>query len=184
VLIRALRRSFDNPDSWSNPFGSTTGLIFFGTPFRGRAGYPLEIWVDRLMKAHHDKPGFLLYPETMQTATPGNAYLREIVFAFGETRCEDNPIPLCCFYETEPSPVGKLVNDKDQEASLNPERKARLDKNTKVSLIEVALTNSNRSSSITSYQRTRLVSICQRESLDTHYPDITIIYPSSEVLPI
>jgi hypothetical protein len=107
-----------------------------------------------------------------------------IVFAFGETRCGDNPIPLCCFYETEPSPVGKLVNDKDQAASLNPERKARLDKNTKVILIEVALTNSNRSSSITSYQRTRLVSICQRESLDTHYPDITIIYPSSEVLPI
>ncbi|KAH6653380.1 hypothetical protein BKA67DRAFT_503658, partial [Truncatella angustata] len=37
VLLQALRRSFDNPKKWSSPFRYTAGLVFFGTPFRGRA---------------------------------------------------------------------------------------------------------------------------------------------------
>lgn len=93
--------------------------MFFGTPFRGRAGHDLKVWIDKLEDSHqkkHEKsdkplPPLHIWPETMSTSVPGNLYLQEMVEQFGETRRGIHPIPLWCFYEVQPSPVGKMLGD-------------------------------------------------------------------------
>lgn len=113
MLIEALRRSFDSPDKWLNPFGHTAGLVFFGTPFRGRAGLTLNEIVKKVAKRTPR-----IYPETMALSVEENPHLEHIVSQFTETRREDHPIPLWCFYETKPSPVGKtLLNEKVKDVS-------------------------------------------------------------------
>lgn len=156
MLIKALRLAFDaNPRQLaqfspiaghtivgnSAIFSSTAGLVFFGTPFRGRAGHKLEEWIERLKlspttkyhEAGETRQSPKIWPETMSTSVPGNPYLRDMVLQFGETRRGDYPIPLWCFYEEEPSPVGKLVGDESWgNYYLVPEDTATLDvsKNT------------------------------------------------------
>ncbi|KAI1740911.1 hypothetical protein F4680DRAFT_88625 [Xylaria scruposa] len=110
ILIQALRRSFDNPSRWANPFGSTAGIVFFGTPFRGRRGLSIEAIVEAIAYRDPDQkmPAYQSYPETMALAEEENPYLQDIVKRFTETRRGKNPIPLRFFYETKPSPITKL----------------------------------------------------------------------------
>lgn len=90
--------------------------MFFGTPFKGRAGYKVEVWNEQLILCHTTKrqkfgkaiPLLKIWRETMSTSIPGNPYLRDMVLQFQEIRLH-SPIPLWCFYETEPSPVWKLI---------------------------------------------------------------------------
>ncbi|PQE18248.1 P-loop containing nucleoside triphosphate hydrolase protein [Rutstroemia sp. NJR-2017a BBW] len=108
VLMQALRRSFENPNEWSSPFRYTAGLIFFGTPFRGRKGLTLEEIVKAVAQSD---PHLQIYKETMALSVEENPYLQDIVYRFTETRRVDHPIPLWCFYETKPSPIGKVYKD-------------------------------------------------------------------------
>lgn len=110
VVMYALRRSFDNPDRWLNPFVSTAGLIFLGTPFRGRYGMSLGDMVKTIME---DNPEYQVWPETMELSVPESPFLTEVVKRFQETRVKNNSIPIECFYETLPSPIGKVLQSKD-----------------------------------------------------------------------
>ncbi|EXU98176.1 tetratricopeptide repeat and NB-ARC domain protein [Metarhizium robertsii] len=122
---QALRRSFDNPDKWRHLFRFTAGAIFFGTPFRGRRGLTLVQIVEAV--AQHN-PDLQIYPETMALSVEENPYLQNIVYQFTETRRGDHPIPLWCFYETKPSPIGKtLLNSAIKDGYLIPAESACLD---------------------------------------------------------
>ncbi|KAM0124186.1 hypothetical protein ACHAO1_011111 [Botrytis cinerea] len=111
--MQALRRSFDNPNEWSSPFRYTAGLIFFGTPFRGRKGLTLEEIVKAVAQSNPDP--HQIYKETMALSVEENPYLQDIVHRFTETRRVDHPIPLWCFYETKPSPIHKVYKYKGLE---------------------------------------------------------------------
>ncbi|KAH8797866.1 hypothetical protein F5884DRAFT_647464, partial [Xylogone sp. PMI_703] len=52
LLIKALRMSYDSPENWLNPFKSTAGLIFLGTPFRGRQGMTQSDMVEAVLKKY------------------------------------------------------------------------------------------------------------------------------------
>ncbi|OTB07443.1 hypothetical protein M426DRAFT_251349 [Hypoxylon sp. CI-4A] len=107
VLLQALRRSFDNPTKWGNPFQSTAGLVFFGTPFRGRKRSPtIEEMANALMEHN---PDLQIFSETMTLSMEENPYLDEIVHRYTDTRSLGHNIPLRCFYETMPSPIGKVL---------------------------------------------------------------------------
>ncbi|KAI2621788.1 hypothetical protein GGR54DRAFT_599830 [Hypoxylon sp. NC1633] len=124
VLMQALRRSFDDPDKWSRIFFHTAGLIFFGTPFRGRAGLTLEEIVNAVA---WNNPDDKIYRETMALSVEENPYLQDILKRYTETRIR-HPIPLCCFYETEPSPIGKTLKSPEvKDGYLVPEAAACLD---------------------------------------------------------
>ncbi|KAK8142845.1 hypothetical protein G3M48_008093 [Beauveria asiatica] len=125
VLMQALRRSFENPDKWSSLFRFTAGLVFFGTPFRGRQGLSLAQIVAAV--AQHN-PDFCIYPETMALSVEENPYLQNLVNRYTETRRGDHPTPLWCFYETQPSPIRKtLRNSTLEDDYLIPEGSACLD---------------------------------------------------------
>ena len=114
VLIHALRRSFDNPDKWSNPFASTAGIVFLGTPFRGRHGMLLNDMIKIIKEAN---PDYQVWPESMELSIPENPFLTENVKRFLEARVGKALIPLSCFYETLPSPVGKVLQSNDRVKS-------------------------------------------------------------------
>lgn len=106
----ALRRSFDNPSRWSTTFASTAGLVFLGTPFRGRYGMSLSDMVTTIIE---DNPEYQIWPETMEISVPETPFLAETVKRFQETRVKNHAIPIECFYETLPSPIGKVLQCKD-----------------------------------------------------------------------
>ena len=106
----ALRHSFEHPDEWLNPFASTAGLVFLGTPFRGRQGMQLSDMIRRIKEAH---PDYQIWQETMDMSVPDNPFLLETVHRFLETRVDKRFIPICCFYETLPSPLGKVLQSND-----------------------------------------------------------------------
>ena len=115
VVMYALRHSFDHPDRWSNPFVSTAGIIFLGTPFRGRSG-TLSDMIKAIKEAH---PEYQVWQETMELSVPENPFLTENVDQFLESRVKRGPIPIQCFYEVLPSPTGKLwqINDPERKVS-------------------------------------------------------------------
>ncbi|KAK9444491.1 srpk [Metarhizium brunneum] len=113
--MKALRRSFDNPDKWRHPFRFTAGAIFFGTPFRGRRGLTL---VQIVQTAAQYNPDLQIYPETIALSVEENPYLQNIVYQFTETRRS----------ETKPSPIGKtLLNSAIKDGYLIPAESACLD---------------------------------------------------------
>ncbi|PQE31569.1 P-loop containing nucleoside triphosphate hydrolase protein [Rutstroemia sp. NJR-2017a WRK4] len=124
-VIHALRSSYDKPSAWGNPFQSTAGLVFFGVPFRGRQGLPIEVWVDKIAKANIEDSSYQIWKETMSTSIPETQYLQETVNRYQETRDCEHPIPVCCFYETEPSPVGKTWDGKNPTKMLHSNRPGR-----------------------------------------------------------
>ena len=117
----ALRRSFDNPEQWSNPFASTAGIVFLGTPFRGRPGMLLSDMVRTIKEAH---PDYQVWPESMEFSVPGNPFLTENVERFLEARVRRALIPIWCFYENSPSPIGKVLQSNDP---MEAERRVRFD---------------------------------------------------------
>ncbi|KAI0380584.1 TPR-like protein [Hypomontagnella monticulosa] len=126
VLMQALRRSFDHRDKWASIFYYTAGLVFFGTPFRGRVGLTLGEIVTAIRQNHPD-PDYAIYKETMALSVEENPHLQEVVKRYTETRGQ-HPIPLCCFYETRPSPIGKpFQNPQLPDDYLVPEASACLD---------------------------------------------------------
>lgn len=110
-VIHALRRSRDDPDKWGNTFQFTSGLVLFGVPFRGRDGPSVKKWVKNIKKYHKD-PNVQIWSETMSTSIPGSQYLGELLSQYTETRV-DHPIPVSCFWELDPSPVGKVWGDQN-----------------------------------------------------------------------
>jgi hypothetical protein len=114
--MKALRLSFDSPEKWSNPWSSTVGLVFLGTPFRGRYGMKFQDMVDAAAKANSEGQ---VWPESLQLALPGNEYLAETVDRFLDARNMTFPIPIWCFFETLPSDVGKIVSAPPEKVSFS-----------------------------------------------------------------
>ncbi|RWA09422.1 hypothetical protein EKO27_g5687 [Xylaria grammica] len=124
VLIHALRSSFDNRAEWLDPFGHTVGLVFFGTPFRGRQGLSLQQMVEAIAQS---SPDIDIYPETMALSVEENPYLDDLVNRFMTARLK-YPIPIRCFYETEPSPVSRVLkNSSLKDDYIVPQNSACLD---------------------------------------------------------
>jgi hypothetical protein len=90
-------------------FTSTTGLIFFGTPFRGTEGMKQsEMLQAALSKYRPDQ----VQEESLRIIVPGDEFLQDMVDKFLETRiAESFPALTACFFETKSSNVGAIFKD-------------------------------------------------------------------------
>jgi hypothetical protein len=97
---------------WPGVFSSTTGLIFFGTPFRGAEGMnQMEMLEAARCEYHEDQ----VQPTALEVLQPGNVYLREVVDGYlRRTRGQTNKTQIACFYEQKPSNVGSIVGKQDR----------------------------------------------------------------------
>jgi hypothetical protein len=75
-------------------FNSTTGLIFFGTPFRGAEGMSQMEMLDAARREYQEDE---VQPEVLKILEPGNEFLQEVVDQFGKTRREANKAIVACF---------------------------------------------------------------------------------------
>ena len=92
-------------------FASTTGLIFFGTPFRGAEGMSqVEMLAAAEREYHQDE----IQPEVLKILEPGNETLQDVVDQFGKTRRLANKAQVACFYELKSSSVGRIVGKEDR----------------------------------------------------------------------
>ena len=82
---------------------STTGLIFFGTPFRGAAGMSqIEILETARQEYLETKIPWILRERADED------FLEEVVDQFGKTRRWVNKARVTCFYELKWSIGGKI----------------------------------------------------------------------------
>jgi hypothetical protein len=92
-------------------FASTTGLVFFGTPFRGAEGMSQ---VEMLVAAQREYEQDEIQADTLAILQPGNEFLQEVVDQFGKTRMLANKARVACFYELKSSNVGRIVGGADR----------------------------------------------------------------------
>jgi hypothetical protein len=113
--LQALLDARQHESEWLGVFASTTGLIFFGTPFRGAEGMSqVEMLAAAQLEYQHDE----IQPQVLKILEPGNEFLQELVDQFGKTRALANKAQVACFYELKSSNVGRIVGKTDRTVSL------------------------------------------------------------------
>ncbi|KAF2630605.1 hypothetical protein BU25DRAFT_243492 [Macroventuria anomochaeta] len=114
VVLKALLDARHHESEWPGVFASTTGLIFFGTPFRGAEGMSQ---VEMLAAAQREYEQDEIQADTLGILQPGNEFLQEVVDQFGKTRGLANKAQVACFYELKTSNVGRIVGKIDRTVS-------------------------------------------------------------------
>lgn len=112
---QALLDARHDESEWPGVFASTTGLIFFGTPFRGAEGMSQ---VEMLAAAQREYEQDEIQADTLAILQPGNEFLQEVVDQFGKTRGLANKAQVTCFYELKSSNVGGIVGKVDRTVGL------------------------------------------------------------------
>ena len=85
---------------------STTGIIFFGTPFRGAAGLSQN---ELLLAAQSQYSEDQVQGAVLNILAPGNESLADLMTLFFETRQEKWKAHIACFFELKPSNVGAIL---------------------------------------------------------------------------
>lgn len=124
VVLKALLDARQDKNEWPGVSASTTGLIFFGTPFRGAEGMSQ---VEMLAAARREYEEDEVQPEVLKILEPGNEFLQEVVDQFGKTRGQANKAQVACFYELKSSNVGKIVGKQDRTRFVVSESSGCLD---------------------------------------------------------
>ncbi len=92
-------------DKWLDIYRSTTGMLFFGTPFRGARGLS-QAGILRAIESQYKEEQ--IQGSNLNILAPGNETLMDLMDDFSETRKEGNIARLACFFEQKPSNVGAI----------------------------------------------------------------------------
>jgi hypothetical protein len=85
-----------NTDEWPGIFTSTTGLVFFGTPFRGAEGMSQMEMLEAARREYQEDD---VQPEVLKILEPGNEFLQDLMDQFGKTQRQVNKAQVACFGE-------------------------------------------------------------------------------------
>ena len=108
---KALLDAKNEDDEWPGIFVSTTGLVFFGTPFRGAEGLSHTEMLAAAWREYHEDQ---VQDEVLKILQPGNEFLQELVDKFGKARKAQHKAHVACFYELKSSNVGAIVGKKER----------------------------------------------------------------------
>jgi hypothetical protein len=106
IPAKALLDAKEEEEEWPGIYTSTTGLVFFGTPFRGAEGMSQSEMLDAARREYEDD---LIQGEVLEVLKPGNEFLQEVVNKFCKTRSRPNKVRVACFFELKTSDVGAIV---------------------------------------------------------------------------
>jgi hypothetical protein len=118
---KALLEAKDDENEWPGISVSTTGLLFFGTPFRGAEGMSQ---IEMLAAAHREYEPDQVQPEVLKILEPGNEFLQDLVDRFGKTWPMPNKAQVACFYELKSSNVGAIIGGQARTVCLLAEVQA------------------------------------------------------------
>lgn len=91
---------------WPGIFRSTTGMVFFGTPFRGAGGLSQD---EILRAAQSQYEEDRIQGAVLNILAPGNESLMDLMTLFFETRQEKGKARVACFFEQKSSNVGVIL---------------------------------------------------------------------------
>ena len=114
TFMEALLDAKEEVDERRGVFTSTTGLMFFGTPFRGAEGMSQ---VEMLEAALREYDADQIQADVLQILQPGNEFLQELVDKFGRMRSQQSQAEVACFYELKSSNVGGIVGEQARTVS-------------------------------------------------------------------
>lgn len=114
---QALVKAYHDTKKWHGIFQSTTGLVFFGTPFRGAEGMSQSEMLQAALSEYEQEE---VHTEVLTILDPGNELLQDLVDDFGNTRSLPNKAQVACFFELEPSDVGAIVGKQRRTVSMLP----------------------------------------------------------------
>jgi hypothetical protein len=115
MFHQALLDARNDMNEFPGIFTSTTGMIFFGTPFRGAEGMSQ---VEMLAAARQEYEEDAVQMDILKILEPGNEFLQDLVDQFGKTRRQMNKAEIACFYELKSSNVGNIVGNADRTVSI------------------------------------------------------------------
>jgi hypothetical protein len=118
VLISAkalLIAKDEDEEEWPGIYTSTTGLMFFGTPFRGAEGMSQSEILDAARREYEDDQ---IQGEVLEEVLrSGNESLQETVDKYCKTRSPLSMVRVACFLETKASIVGGVVGGQARTVS-------------------------------------------------------------------
>jgi hypothetical protein len=112
---KALLEAKEDENEWPGIFVSTTGLVFFGTPFRGAEGMGQS---EMLAAAWREYDPDQVQPEVLKILEPGNEFLQDLVDQFGKTRKAPHKAHVACFYKLKSSNVGAIVGKQERTVCI------------------------------------------------------------------
>ncbi|KAH8728360.1 hypothetical protein GQ44DRAFT_824189 [Phaeosphaeriaceae sp. PMI808] len=140
VVLKALLEAEQYPSDWPGVFPSTTGLVFFGTPFRGAGGMNQMEMLEAARCEYNDQ----VQPTALDVLQPGNAYLQEVVDGFlKKMRSQTDKTQIACFYELKASDVGKIVGGQSRTRFVVSESSGCLDLSDSTSKHSLSRTHFN-----------------------------------------
>jgi hypothetical protein len=113
--VQALLDAYHDTKGWQGIFQSTTGLIFFGTPFRGAEGMSQSEMLQAALSEYEQEE---VHTEVLKILDPGNELLQDMVDGFGKTRSLPNKAQIACFFELQPGNVGGIVGKQRRTVSM------------------------------------------------------------------
>lgn len=90
------------------------GLVFFGTPFRGAKGLAIDDMILAALSVFKPED---IEPQVLEILQTGSETLLELVDEFCSVWSPSESNPITCFYELQPSEVGKLVGKERRRVS-------------------------------------------------------------------
>ncbi|KAF3037154.1 hypothetical protein E8E11_005557 [Didymella keratinophila] len=125
VVLKALSESEQYPKEWPGVYSSTTGLVFFGTPFRSAEGMNQMEMLEAARREYHNNQ---VQPAVLEVLQPGNAYLQDLVDRLlKKLRGQANKTRIVCFFELKSSNVGRIVGKQDRTRLLVSQHAGCLD---------------------------------------------------------
>ncbi|KAG9858490.1 hypothetical protein KCU98_g434, partial [Aureobasidium melanogenum] len=126
VTLKAILDARNDSNEWPGIFQSVTGLIFFGTPFRGAEGISQSEMLQAALSKYQDQ----VQTEVLQILDPGNELLQDLVDTFTKLRSQPNQARIACFYETKPCDIGRLIGQREKKTFVVSESSSCLDGGT------------------------------------------------------
>ena len=100
---------------WPGIFQSTTGMVFFGTPFRGAGGLNQT---EMILAAQSQYGENLVQGAVLNILAPGNENLMDLTTYFFQTRQRKDKASVACFFEQKSSNVGAILRGSPVQVSL------------------------------------------------------------------
>ena len=97
----------NHPEKWPDIFDHTTGLVFFGTPFRGASGMNQVEMLEAARLKYSDEQ---IQGETLHILQSESEMLLNLKNDFCEIKGERM---ITCYYERIPTCVGKIFGRND-----------------------------------------------------------------------
>jgi hypothetical protein len=103
--LQALTEAKHHEDDWSSLFLHTTGLVFFGTPFRGAGGMDQSQLLDAAQLQYKND----VQPQSLEVLEPSGENLIDLVESYQKAcRKEKVVAKTACFYELKATNFGAV----------------------------------------------------------------------------